>query len=46
MSFTDVGKSYPSSKVLTSQICTLMLFANINFLRKNPNLQFIQSYCF
>ena len=30
LSFTDIGKSCPSSNVLTSQICLLTLFAKIS----------------
>ena len=34
LSFTDIGKSCPSREFLASQICLLMLFANIKFSRK------------
>ena len=35
--FTDIGKSYPSCKFLTSQIVLLMLFEKIKFSQKFPN---------
>ena len=36
---TDIGKSCPSRKFLTSQVCLLTLFAKIKFSRKFPDLQ-------
>ena len=37
---TDIGKSCPSCKFLTSQICLSMIFAKIKFLRKFLDLQY------
>ena len=42
MSYTDIGKSYPSRELLTSQICLLTLFVKIKFSIKVPNLQYIK----
>ena len=39
LSFIDIGKSCPRVDFLTSQICLLVLFGKIKFLRKFPNLQ-------
>ena len=39
LSFSDIGKSRPCREYLKLQICVLMLFAEINFSRKFPNLQ-------
>ena len=36
LSFTDIGKSCPIHKYLTSQICLLSLFAKIKFSGKFP----------
>ena len=41
LSFTDIGKSYPSHQSLMSQICLLTLFAKIKFSRKFPDLQYM-----
>ena len=37
---TDVGKSCPSHKFLTSQICLLTLFVKIKFYPELSNLQY------
>ena len=39
LSFTDVGKSYPSHEFLMRQVCLLTLFAKIKFLQNFSNLQ-------
>ena len=39
LSFTDIGKSYPSREFLTSQICLLKAVREIKFSRKFMNLQ-------
>ena len=36
---TDIGKACLSHEFLPSQACLLMLFANIKFSQKFPNLQ-------
>ena len=38
--FTDIGKSCPSFKFLTSKICLLTLFQKIKFSCKFPDLQY------
>ena len=38
--FNNIGKSYPSRKFQTLQICLLTLFAKIKFSRKFPDLQY------
>ena len=40
LSFTDLGKSFPSREFLTSQICLSTLFAKMKSLRKFPDLQY------
>ena len=43
LSFTDIGKSCPGRKFLTSQICLLSLFVKIKFSRKISGLTVLYS---
>ena len=44
-SLTNVGKSCPCCEFLSYQICLLTLFANIKFLGKVLNLQYLNMTC-
>ena len=46
LSFTGIGKSCLSRKLLTSQICLLTIFPKIKFSQKFLNLQHVAQYMF
>ena len=42
LSITDIGKSCTNREFLAPQECLITLFAKIKFLRKVPDLQYLQ----